>query len=60
MVSGPIGQKFELQNTHGLVGAGQVRSGLGPYPGVWQVLQVQGEGLQPWLGEALECFWRSV
>ena len=41
-----VKQKFK--NAPDLVGAGQVRSGRGPLPGVWQPIQVQGEGLLPW------------
>ena len=40
--------KQKLKSAPDLVGAGQVRSGLGPHPGVQQLVQVQGEGLQPW------------
>ena len=36
--------KQKLKSTPDIVGAGQVKSGLEPHPGV----QVQGEGLLPW------------
>ena len=40
--------KQKLKSAPDLVRAGQVKSGLGPHPGVQQLVQVQGEGLQPW------------
>ena len=40
--------KQKLKSAPDLVGAGQVRSGLGPHPGVQQLVQVQGDGLLPW------------
>ena len=44
--------KQKLKNVPDLVGAGQVRSGLGPYPGVLRSVEVQGAGqtaVVPWL-----------
>jgi len=40
--------KQKLKSTPDIVGAGQVKSGLGPHPGVRRPVQVQGEGLLPW------------
>ena len=40
--------KQKLKSAPDLVRAGQVRSGLGPHPGVRQLVQVQGDGLLPW------------
>ena len=40
--------KQKLKSAPDIVGAGQVRSGPGPHPGVRRPVQVQGEGLQPW------------
>src|SRR5574343_1092752 len=45
--------KQKLENAHGLVGAGQVRSGAGPRPSGRGPVQVQPEGLRPWsLGQS--------
>ena len=41
-------KKQKLKSAPDLVGAVQVRSGQGPHPGVWQPVQVQGEGLLQW------------
>ena len=40
--------KQKLKNAPNLVGAGQVRSGPRPHPGVQQEVQVQGGLLWPW------------
>ena len=40
--------KLKLKNALGFLGTCQVRSGVGPLPGLKQQVQVSPEGLGPW------------